>query len=107
MAKGRARYKPDLKKRQFLQMVEGSLPKHIIAAMEQIEAQEFRLTQKNEDHYKDEMLRKVHWQDDKPHHLEAVRKIKNDGDNFEAPPEVQPDEKSNGGHSSAGHDSAY
>ena len=90
LAKGRAKYKPDLKKRQFLQMVEGSLPKHIIAAMEQIEAQEFRLTQKNEDHHKDSLLRSVHWQDDKPHHAEAMRQIKHEGGNFDAPPEGSP-----------------
>ena len=46
-------------------MVEGSIPKHILQAMEQIEAQEFKLTQKEEENYKQELLRKVHWNDDK------------------------------------------
>lgn len=37
-AQGRDKYKPNIEKRRFLAMIEGSLPKHIIEAMEQIEA---------------------------------------------------------------------
>ena len=48
-ALGRDKYKPDIEKRRFLAMIEGSLPKHIIEAMEQIEAQEFNLTHRNEE----------------------------------------------------------
>jgi hypothetical protein len=67
-ALGRDKYKPDIEKRRFLAMIEGSLPKHIIEAMEQIEAQEFNLTNRNDEASKRNALAKrtsVRWADDR------------------------------------------
>ena len=61
---GKTKFQPDIEKRRFIKMVEGSVPKQVLEAMQKIEAQEFMIDQIVSPEHKQKEINKVSWKSD-------------------------------------------